>query len=296
MKDSCGCDATPERCADASPTATSNAGAWVSVFAVPKMDCPSEERMVRLALDGLDTVRGLTFDLTNRRVRIVHDGAVQPITDRLVPLRLGATLEAMEPASPDEALATPAELAETAAQEAGTLRWLLGINGLMFIIELTVGWWAQSAGLIADSLDMFADAAVYGLALYAVGRTATMKLRAAHVAGWLQLALALGVMVEVVRRFFLGSEPESLFMIGMACLALIANVSCLLLISRNRESGAHMKASWIFSANDVIANFGVILAGVLVWSTGSSYPDLVIGTIIGLVVLNGARKILVLKA
>lgn len=296
MKDSCGCDAAPERRADAPQTSTTNASAWVSVFAVPKMDCPSEERMVRLALDGLEAVRGLTFDLSSRRVRIVHDGAVQPITDRLTPLGLGATLQGTEPAGPDEALATPAELAETAAQEAGTLHWLLGINGLMFLIELTVGWWAQSAGLIADSLDMFADAAVYGLALYAVGRTAAMKLRAAHVAGWLQLALALGVMVEVVRRFFLGSEPESLFMIGMACLALIANVSCLLLISRNRESGAHMKASWIFSANDVIANFGVILAGVLVWWTGSSYPDLVIGTIIGLVVLNGARKILALKA
>src|SRR5690606_20848061 len=98
------------------------------------------------------------------------------------------------------------------------------------------------------------------------------------------------------RRFFLGSEPESLFMIGMACLALIANVSCLLLISRDRDSGVHMKASWIFSANDVIANLGVILAGVLVWWTGSGYPDLIIGTIIGLVVLSGARKSLGLKA
>lgn len=296
MNDSCGCDSTAERDAETSPTENPNAGAWVSVFAVPKMDCPSEERMVRLALDGVEAVRGMTFDLPNRRVRIVHDGAVQPITDRLVPLGLGAKLQDTAAATPDETQATRAELAETAAQESQTLRWLLGINGLMFIIELTVGWWAQSAGLIADSLDMFADAAVYGLALYAVGKTARLKLRAAHVAGWLQLTLALGVMAEVARRFFLGSEPESLFMIGMACLALIANVSCLLLISRDRDSGVHMKASWIFSANDVIANLGVILAGVLVWWTGSGYPDLIIGTIIGLVVLSGARKILGLKA
>ena len=57
-----------------------------------------------------------------------------------------------------------------------------------------------------------------------------------------------------------------------------------------------MKASWIFSANDVIANLGVILAGFLVAWTGSLYPDLVIGLIIGAIVLTGARRILQLKS
>ena len=40
---------------------------------------------------------------------------------------------------------------------------------------------------------MFADAAVYGLALYAVGRAA-LKMKAAHIAGWLQVVLALGAL------------------------------------------------------------------------------------------------------
>ena len=75
-------------------------------------------------------------------------------------------------------------------------------------------------------------------------------------------------------------------------LALIANNVCLLVIFKHREGGAHMKASWIFSASDVIANAGVILAGVLVTATASNFPDLIIGTIIGLIVLNGARRIL----
>ena len=57
-----------------------------------------------------------------------------------------------------------------------------------------------------------------------------------------------------------------------------------------------MRASWIFSANDVIANLGVILAGVLVAWSGSRYPDLVIGFIIAGIVLNGARRILQLKS
>jgi Co/Zn/Cd efflux system component len=84
-------------------------------------------------------------------------------------------------------------------------------------------------------------------------------------------------------------------MMGIGCIALVANVSCLFLISKKKDRGAHMRASWIFSANDVIANIGVILAGVLVWWTGSRFPDLVIGLLIGVVVLSGAIRILRIK-
>ena len=142
---------------------------------------------------------------------------------------------------------------------------------------------------------MFADAAVYGLALYAVGRAASLKVKAAHIAGWLQVVLAIGALTEVVRRVAFGSEPQSGLMMGIGLVALLANVTCLVLISKKRDRGAHMTASYIFSANDVIANSGVIAAGALVAWTGSSLPDLVIGTVIGLVVLNGARRILKLR-
>ena len=49
-------------------------------------------------------------------------------------------------------------------------------------------------------------------------------------------------------------------MMAVAFLALLANMGCLLLISKHRGGGAHMKASWIFSANDVVINVGVIVA------------------------------------
>jgi len=180
-------------------------------------------------------------------------------------------------------------------KEATILKWLLAINATMFIIEFSIGWLAQSTALIADSLDMFADAIVYGLALYAVGRSVRLKLRVAHLSGWIQVILALGALSEVLRRFIFGSEPVSTLMMSFGLVALLANIICLMLISKNKESGVHMKASWIFSANDVIANLGVILAGFLVALTGSSYPDLVIGLVIGLIVLNGARRILRLE-
>ena len=55
---------------------------------------------------------------------------------------------------------------------------------------------------------------------------------------------------------------------------------------------AHMKASMIFTSNDVIINTGVIVAGVLVLLTQSKYPDLIIGAIVFLIVVRGAFRIL----
>ncbi|MBA56774.1 MAG: hypothetical protein CMK89_20155 [Pseudomonadales bacterium] len=176
--------------------------------------------------------------------------------------------------------------------EKKTLVVLLFINALMFVSELTLGWFAQSTGLIADSLDMLADAAVYGLSLYAVGKGIMQQAKAAKVSGYLQIILGLGVLLEVVRRTVFGSEPQSTLIIVVGAVALLANVICLILISKHKDGGVHMRASWIFSTNDVIANLGVIVSGVLVALIGSRYPDLIVGTLISLVVIRGGIKIL----
>lgn len=177
-------------------------------------------------------------------------------------------------------------------QERRTLRIVLGINAAMFLFEIVLGWLAQSTGLIADSLDMLADALVYAISLYAVGRADALKDRAARLSGMLQIGLAVLVLVDVLRRFLYGSEPVSLMMMGVGAVALVANSICLFLIARHRDGGVHMRASLIFSANDVIANLGVIISGGLVWLLGSRYPDLVIGAVIAGLVLYGGIRIL----
>ena len=176
--------------------------------------------------------------------------------------------------------------------EQKTLIALSAINAVMFLTELIVGWLAESAGLIADSLDMLADAGVYGLSLYAVGKGIQHQAKAASISGILQIILGVGVLLEVLRRFLFGSEPESFLMMTVGSVALVANLYCLMLISRHRDAGVHMRASWIFSANDVIANLGVIISGGLVWLIGSRYPDLIVGAIISAVVVGGGIKIL----
>lgn len=289
----CGCKASRDVAPEAGTVELAGQASTSSLFAIPKMDCPSEERLIRMALSDADGVAALDFDLGKRELRIGHTGAVDPITQRLEKLGLGARLissTAMQDAIPDAGSKLP-----TPAEEATVLTWLLGINALMFAVEILGGWLAQSTGLIADSLDMFADAAVYGVALYAVHRQAGQQRKAARLSGWLQLLLAMGALSEVARRMAFGSEPEPPLMMGTALLALAANVTCMLLLARHRHGGMHMKASWIFSTNDVLANLGVIIAGALVAWSGSNYPDLLIGTLIALLVINGARRILALR-
>ena len=262
-----------------------------SVFRIPGMDCPSEEQMIRMRLADAP-VAALKFDLAGRRLTVDHDGDAAQILARLVPLGYGAELaESRVLAAGEAQAAAPAD----DAAEARVLWILLAINALMFVVELGAGLWARSAGLIADAMDMFADAAVYGVALCAVGRAARHKLAAARLAGVLQMVLALGALAEVVRRIFAGAMPEPVGMMGIALLALAANVACLVLIARHREGGVHMKASYIFSANDVIANLGVIGAGALVAWLGTPWPDWIIGLLIAAVVLTGAVRILRLK-
>jgi Co/Zn/Cd efflux system component len=264
----------------------------VTEIAIARMDCPSEVRMLRDALEGDAAIVRLDVDLPARRVTVTHDGEADAVVSRIGAIGLGAELIGSRPSDPQSA--GPAPVGD-AARERRVLRLALAINATMFVIELAAGLAARSAGLVSDSLDMFADAAVYGVSLYAVGRARTSKLRAARLSGWLQMALAAGALAEVVRRFLGAAEPEPLGMIGVAVVALAANVATLRLLSGERAGGVHMKASWIFTTNDVLANLGVVAAGVLVHLTGSRVPDLAIGTLIALLVASGAVRILRLR-
>lgn len=256
-----------------------------TVFHIPGMDCPSEEHLIRMALASLE-IKELNFDLNQKKLTIRHRIDPEEVLKKLKPLGLGAVIELNEQ--------VPATSGMPASDESQTrvLLWLLALNGAMFFIEVTAGWFAHSAGLIADGIDMFSDAAVYGVSLLAVGKAAAYKLKAARFAGLIQIALAAGIFGRVTYQMSVNVMPTPDSMIGFSFLALIVNIICLYLVAKHRNDGVHMRASYIFSANDVITNLGVIIAGFLVAWLSSPYPDWIIGTIIGFVVLWGGVRIL----
>ncbi|MCX2741762.1 cation transporter [Pontibacter anaerobius] len=260
-----------------------------STFRVSKMDCPSEEQMIRMKLEGDETIKRLDFDIPKRQVTVFHSGEAGPIAGTINELKLEATL-----LSSEEAEATAA--APQPAAERKLLWVVLLINFGFFVLEIITGFLSRSMGLVADSLDMLADAFVYGMALFAVGGAASRKKSIAKTSGYLQLGLAILGFAEVIRRF-LGLEATPVFqtMIIVSFLALLGNAASLYVLQKSKSKEAHMQASVIFTSNDVIANIGVIVAGALVYFTGSRIPDLVIGGIVFLLVARGAFRILSLS-
>src|ERR1700730_14993414 len=183
------------------------------------------------------------------------------------------------------------ESTETEAQRR-VLRIALMLNATMFIVGLVAGLLGQSSSLIADALDMLADASAYAIALGAIGRSTRFKAGAATLSGSLLLVLGVLVLLDAGRRALFGSEPESLVMMAVAFLSFLVNVNVLRLLGRYREGEVHLRATWIFTRVDVIANIGVMLSGLLVLLTGSRFPDLVAGGAIGIYVFKEALEIL----
>ncbi len=253
------------------------------------MDCPSEIKMIEGLMENLDPSAKMVFDLESRTVQFYHSVDKDQILDSLKAISLPGDLissqEVLDHDIPDIAPSV----------EAKTLKYLLGINFTMFVVEIILGFYAESTGLLADGLDMLADSFVYGLSLYAVGKSIAMKHKAAYFSGIMQISLGLLCLVEVGRKFYFGSEPLSNYMIVVSVIALIANLWCLILIHKHKDGEVHMKASWIFSANDVIVNTGVIFSGALVYFLKSNVPDLIIGGIVSLVVIRGGISIMKLS-
>jgi Co/Zn/Cd efflux system component len=250
------------------------------------MDCPAEENLIRMKLDGQGAIAHLDFDIPKRELTVFHSGEIEPIEELLSQLQLG-----------DKKLTTiqtnQTEFEENSSQK--KLLWaVLLINLAFFFIEITTGIISKSMGLVADSLDMLADSFVYGISLLAVGGTVLRKKRIAKVAGYFQIALATIGFIEVLRRFFRTEQmPDFTLMIVVSILALIANSICLYLLQQSKsKEEVHLKASLIFTSNDVIINLGVIAAGLLVNWLSSSLPDLIIGTIVFGLVIQGAYRIL----
>ena len=178
------------------------------------------------------------------------------------------------------------------AQERRILIIALALNAAMAVIGGVAGWIAQSTGLLADALDMLSDATAYSIGLLAIGRSVRFKINAAYLSGSLLMLLGVAVLAEVGRRVAFGAEPLSGWMIGTALLSLIVNLIVLRLLTPLKSGEVHLRATWIFTRADVVANVGVILAGALVLWLSSPYPDFVVGALIGLYVIKEATEIL----
>ena len=184
------------------------------------------------------------------------------------------------------------ELSKLRKQQTRVLWAVLLINLLMFLIEFGAGLRAESLSLTGDALDMLGDALVYASSLYVINKSVKAQAGAAFLKGIIMFLFAVGVFARASYQLFSGARPEVLTMGAVGALALLANLLCLLLLTRHRQDNLNMSSVWLCSRNDIVANTSVLAAAALVFLTHSILPDLAVGLLLTFIFAKSAGKVL----
>lgn len=169
--------------------------------------------------------------------------------------------------------------------------FVLLINFAMFLVEFWQGYVSHSNALLSDSLDMLGDAIVYGISLYVIAMSLEVKANISLWKGIIMGALGLWVAIEAISKVFYPIVPagETVTIIGL--MALAANAISFLALVRYRNNDLNVKSAWICSRNDITANLGVIISGLLVMRFSSIWPDVIIGLTISIMIVYSSAKI-----
>jgi Co/Zn/Cd efflux system component len=177
-------------------------------------------------------------------------------------------------------------------KQRGTLRIVLGINAVMFLVIAVAALYGSSTALLADSLDNLGDALTYGLSLYAVSRGDSAKAKVALFKGGLIFLAACAVAAQIVYKLFVPGIPVFEVMGAFSLLGLAANSLCLYLLWRHRHEDVNMSSVWECSRNDIATNLSVFVAAGGVWLTGSGWPDILVAFALVLLLLRSAIRVI----
>lgn len=172
------------------------------------------------------------------------------------------------------------------------LLWVVGINGLMFLVEMSAGIGAQSQALQADALDFLGDTFTYAISLWAIGKSLTLRSNVALFKGYSLLIMALWVFSSTLYRFFILNTPNAYIMSGIAILAFAANILSVLLLMKYKDGDANVRSVWLCSRNDAIGNLVVLIAASGVWFTHSAIPDLAVAFVMASLFLSSSWQII----
>jgi len=184
-------------------------------------------------------------------------------------------------------------LAGLRERQSGTLRIVLAVNAVMFLVIVTAALYGRSSALLSDSLDNLGDALTYGLSLYVVARGGTAKARVALFKGGLIFLAACAVIGQVVSKLMNPTLPIFEIMGVFSFLGLAANSFCLYLLWRHRHEDINMSSVWECSRNDIASNLSVFIAAGAVWVTGSGWPDILVAACLALLLMRSALRVMI---
>ena len=184
------------------------------------------------------------------------------------------------------------DLGKIRKQHSKVLWIVLFINITMFVIELINGIRANSLALTGDSLDMLGDSLVYGSSLLVVYKSQKAQARVSLLKGFIMIGSALTVLIHGLYQFHIWSIPVQQTMTNIGIIALVANLSCLIFLTRHKEDNLNMSSVWICSRNDIIANSSVLFAAWIISIYPSPIPDLIVGLLITFVFTKSSLKVI----
>lgn len=159
-------------------------------------------------------------------------------------------------------------------------------------VEMVGGFLAGSQALKADALDFLGDGSITLMGLLAISWGAAWRARAAFVQGAFLATLGIAVLAMTTYRVVVLQTPEAELMGAFAIVALTVNAAAAMVLMKHRTGDANVRAVWLFSRNDALANLAVVIAAGVVWLTGSAWPDLIVAAIIAGIFLHSAFEIL----
>ncbi len=170
---------------------------------------------------------------------------------------------------------------------------VIGINFVMFMVEMVASQLSASMALSADALDFFGDSLTYTVTLLAIGHGLRWRAGAAMIKGVSLGIMGLWVLGSTLYQVFVLEVPNEMIMGLIATVAFGANVISALLLLKYRNGDANVRSVWLCSRNDAIGNLAVLMAAGVVYLTQSRWPDLIVAFLMAGLFLHSATLILV---
>lgn len=178
-----------------------------------------------------------------------------------------------------------------------SLAIVFGLTAFYLIVEIIGGFWTGSLALLADAGHMLTDVAGVGLALLAIWfaekpaspeRTYgyyRVEILAALTNAVVLILISLYILYEAYKRFKNPPEVESAAMLGVAAVGLVINLIGVYVLRSGSSESLNMKGAYFEVLSDMLTSIGVIIAGIIMLTTGWYYADPIISAGIGLFIL-----------
>ena len=183
------------------------------------------------------------------------------------------------------------------AQNRRALWVVFGLTFTYFLVEVVGGLVTNSLALLADAAHMLTDVGGLGLALFAAWmsqKPATprrtygyyrIEILAALANAVVLFLMAFFILYEAYRRFQEPPEVASLPMLAVAAVGLVVNRVGIAMLRKASDESLNMKGAYLEVVGDLLGSVGVLVAGVVMLTTGWYYADPLFGVGIGLFIL-----------